>query len=58
MGQGWWRTLQMTTYAPDPTCTAVVLQDVGSIVIKDLRDHWGVNFERHRRIKIFDPVNF
>ncbi|MCC7246827.1 MAG: DUF3857 domain-containing protein [Saprospiraceae bacterium] len=50
--------LQMTTYAPDPTCTAVVLQDVGSIVVKDLRDHWGVNFERHRRIKIFDPVNF
>ncbi len=48
----------MTQYAPYPAASAVVLQDVGTTVLKDLGDKWGVEFDRHRRIKIFDATAF
>jgi hypothetical protein len=50
--------LTMTYYEPDPASAAVVLQDVGEMVVKDFGQNWGVELNRHRRIKVFTAKNF
>lgn len=50
--------LRMSTYDPEPAAAAVVLQDIGELMVKDLKDRWGVEFDRHRRIKVFNAKDF
>jgi hypothetical protein len=42
----------------DPGAAAMVLQDIGNIAIKDQGSKWGVEYNRHRRVKIFHPESF
>jgi hypothetical protein len=46
--------LKMTVYPEDSNATSVVLQDLGSIKLKNDGADWVIEFSRHRRIKILD----
>jgi transglutaminase-like putative cysteine protease len=47
--------LEMNTYAPDTSASAVVLADYGKAMVNS---ELGITFWHHRRIKIFSPAGY